>query len=232
MFKVIAFIAWFAGIFTAAALYFHLQNDPTPIDLSLVGLACMASFLPLAFVGLKIDNQRFTRKLKAQSKFRVSHRLSAQVLASKVRDGVFKPYPPAENSLNWLAALSSRETANRFANWLDGAEPVTWVSPGRPAEVWYVLVGGLSNNGMYALSFEVDSALISLPKSPMKSYFACTQLQLVSVVPIPVDAELYVRKKRKWVEVRGEERSRLLGHDSRTPEPTIRAATAMEQETA
>lgn len=177
-----------AAVVYALALY--VRVDPSIefwLSLALAAIIVMI-MCTVAHFGALADNKAFLEEINRLSTVSITHRLTRENLIKKMQAGVLIPYPAKHDGLpEW------------FAHWMDGKDPATWVSIGKPEDVSPALLGSVrQKEWTMAISFQVPSEDIVMPPGFIKHLFGCYQQRLLKTVKIPDDADLYKRVGKYW----------------------------------
>jgi len=188
-----------AAIVYALALY--VRVDPSIEFWFLLGLAALIVMIMCvaAHLGALADNKAFLEEINRFPSVQITHRLTRENLVRKMQAGVLMPYPAKRGRLpEW------------FAHWMDGKDPATWVSIGKPEDVSPALLGSaLQKEWTMAISFKVPSKDIVMPPGFIKHLFGCYQQRLLKTVKIPCNADLYKRVGKNWQLLSHQERQAL-----------------------
>lgn len=193
-----------APITLAAVVYtflLYVNVDPSYEFRFLMALAALIVMIMCvaAHLGALADNKAFLEEINRFPTVRITHRLTRENLIKKMQAGVLIPYPAKHGGLpEW------------FAHWMDGKDPATWVSIGKPQDVSPTLLGSVrQKEWTMAISFQVPSADIVMPSGFMKRPFGCYQQRLLKTVKIPRNADLYERVGKNWQLLSRQERQIL-----------------------
>lgn len=160
-------------------------------------LALSVIFLGVFFFFAPIADMSRMKKNWSNKELWVTHIGKNEVLEDKLRSGKLLPYPPVLSG--WLQRL----IGEAFVGIIDGKDPVTWVSLGKPGGGVRGLLAGdfLESLGNNALMFKVKAADIHMPKGLIKRFFVPYQLVIVEEFEIPSDVKVFERKSGKWKRV-------------------------------
>lgn len=183
------------------ALALYVRVDPSIelwFSLALAAIVVMI-MCTAAHLGALADNKAFLEEINRRPTVRITHRLTRENLIKKMQAGVLIPYPAKRGRLpEW------------FAHWMDGKDPATWVSIGKPEDVSPALLGSVrQKEWTMAISFQVPSADIVMPSGFIKHPFGCYQQRLLKTVKIPRNADLYKRVGKNWQVLSYQERQTL-----------------------
>ncbi|MBC3372968.1 hypothetical protein HU762_03350 [Pseudomonas sp. SWRI92] len=189
-----------------SAVFIYLFPRYVDIDISTENYVVAAIVVAILVIfnwalhrGAVADNRAFLDQIQREPTVRISHRLSEENLAAKLRSGALIPYPVRSYPLFiWLAELQ------------DGKCPATWISVGEPQAVISVFLGSyFQKEWTRAISFEVPSGDVVMPPGFLKHLFGCSQQRLLKRVEIPHDADVYRRIGSQWEKLSEAERQKL-----------------------